>query len=317
MSLLEVSKTYKPFNYEWAVQAAESHESLHWVEQEADLADDVKDWQILDEPARNLITQILKLFTQSDAQVASNYIDFFLPTFKNNEIRQMLLSFACREGIHQRAYALLSETLNLPDSEFQAFLEYTEMADKIEFMSDNDTKSFTGIAHALAKSVFSEGVSLFGSFIMLLHFQRYGKMKGMGTIVKWSIIDETDHVAGISKLFREFCDEHPRIVNDEFKAAIYDMARKTYELECKFIDLAFELGPVDGLEAEEVKGHIRALVDRRLTQLGLKPNYGDGKFLEWFDEIMSGTNIENFFESRVTEYTVKGMTGDFDDYWNS
>ena len=41
----------------------------------------------------------------------------------------MLGSFACREGVHQRAYALLNDTLGLPDSEYHAFLEYKEMAD--------------------------------------------------------------------------------------------------------------------------------------------------------------------------------------------
>ena len=50
----------------------------------------------------------------------------------------MLGSFAAREGIHQRAYALLNETLGLPDSEYHAFLEYKEMVDKVEFMMEAD-----------------------------------------------------------------------------------------------------------------------------------------------------------------------------------
>ena len=41
----------------------------------------------------------------------------------------MLGSFAAREAIHQRAYALLNDTLGLPDSEYHAFLEYSELSD--------------------------------------------------------------------------------------------------------------------------------------------------------------------------------------------
>ena len=141
---------------------------------------------------------------------------------RNNEVRTMLASFAGREGVHQRAYALLNATLGLPESEFHAFLEYSEMADKLDFMANNNITSHTGLALALAQSVFNEGMSLFASFVMLLNFQRFGKMKGMGTIVEWSIRDETLHVQGNAKLFRTFCEEHPRIVNDELKSKIHD-----------------------------------------------------------------------------------------------
>ena len=56
---------------------------------------------------KDYITNILRLFTQSDVAVGQNYYDQFIPKFKNNEVRNMLGSFfACREGVHQRAYAL-------------------------------------------------------------------------------------------------------------------------------------------------------------------------------------------------------------------
>ena len=116
----------------------------------------------------------------------------------------MLGSFAAREGIHQRAYALLNETLGLSDEEYHAFLEYSEMADKIDYMRKADTATLRGLGLSLAKSVFNEGVALFASFVMLLNFQRFGKMKGMGKVVEWSIRDESIHVEGNSKLFKAF-----------------------------------------------------------------------------------------------------------------
>ena len=128
------------------------------------------------EVEKDFVTNVLRLFTQSDVAVGQNYYDQFIPKFKNNEIRNMLGSFASREGIHQRAYALLNETLGLPDEEFHAFLEYKEMADKVDFMMASNTTTKRGMALALAKSVMNEGVSLFASFIMLLNFQRFGRM---------------------------------------------------------------------------------------------------------------------------------------------
>ena len=310
--LMEFSETYKPFHYPWAVDVTTRHEKAHWIEDEIDLSEDVTDWKgnKMSKKEKEYITNILRLFTQSDVAVGQNYYDLFLPKFKNNEIRNMLGSFAAREGIHQRAYALLNETLGLPDSEYHAFLEYKEMTDKVDFMMASDSNTLHGTGLALAKMVFNEGISLFASFVMLLNFQRFGKMKGMGKVVEWSIRDESMHVEGNSKLFKAFCAEHSRIVDNDFKAEIYKMAKTAVKLEDKFIDLAYEVGGIEGLQAEEVKEYIRYITDRRLLQLGLKPNFKvKDNPLPWLEWVLNGADHTNFFENRVTEYEVAGLTG--------
>jgi glutaredoxin 3 len=314
MSLLEESKTYKPFKFAWAVEAAIDHEKIHWGEWEAKLQEDVSQWQNgkLSPTEKHHITQILKLFTQSDVAVGRNYLEYYIPKFKNNEIRAMLSSFANREFVHQRAYALLNDTLGLPEEEFSAFLEYKVMRDKVDFMGDIDTHSHAGTALAIARSVMNEGMSLFSAFIMLLNYQRYGKMKGMCEIVEWSIRDETMHTEGMVKLFRAFCDEHSKIVNDDFKKQIYDMFRTAVALEDKVIDNAFEMGEIEGLTAHDVKQYIRYLADRRLIQLGLKGNWKVKENpLDWLEWVLNGASHKNFFEGTVTDYNSDGMEGDW------
>lgn len=313
MSLLQYNKTYKPFQYPWAMEIAESHEKIHWGSWEAKLQEDVNQWKggKISEVEKNHITQILRLFTQSDVQVGGNYCDLFIPKFKNNEIRSMLLSFANREGTHQRSYALLNDTLGLPEEEYGAFLEYKQLRDKIEFMQDNDVSSKKGLAKALAQSACNEGMSLFSAFVMLLNYQRFGKMKGMCEIVEWSIRDETMHVQGMTQLFREFLKQHPRVINDEFKKSVYKMFREAVKLEDKVIDLAYEMGNIEGLEKEAVKQYIRYLADRRLIQLGLKANFKvKNNPLDWVDWIINGDSFKNFFEGTVTDYNAAGMSGD-------
>lgn len=310
--LEEYSKVYKPFNYPWAVDLSVKSEKIHWVESEVSLEDDIADWKRgkLTEAEQTFITQVLRLFTQSDVTVGSNYYDKFLPAFRNNEVRGMLGSFAAREAIHQRAYALLNDSLGLPEGDYAVFLEYKAMADKIDFMSDGDPRTQSGLGLCLAKAVFNEGVSLFASFIMLLTFQRRGLMKGMGKVVEWSIRDETLHVEGISRLFRAFCEEHPRIVTDDFKKTIYNMAKAAVSLEDKFIDLVYNNTQIEGLVSDEVKDYIRYLTDRRLIQLGLRGNYKiKTNPIPWTEYIINGVDHTNFFEGRVTEYESGGMTG--------
>jgi glutaredoxin 3 len=150
---------------------------------------------------------------------------------------------------------------------------------------------------------------------MLINYTRFGKMKGMGEIVQWSIRDETIHADGMTKLFREFCKEHPRIVNDEFKADIYGMVREAVMLEDKVIDLAYQMGEIEGLKASEVKQYIRYIADRRLIQLGLKGNYQvKDNPLDWLEPLISTSSFDNFFETTVTEYSSNGLAGDWG--WN-
>ena len=319
-SLLKFSETYKPFHYPWAVEITTRHEKVHWIEDELDLAEDVSDWKSgkVTESEKEYITNILRLFTQADVAVGQNYYDQLIPKFKNNEVRNMLGSFANREAIHQRAYALLNETLGLPPEEYHAFLEYSEMSDKIDFMMDSNTSTHRGLALAMAKSVMNEGIALFASFVMLLNFQRFGKMKGMGKVVEWSIRDESIHVEGIAKLFRQFCTEYPKIVDDEFKAAIYEMARLSVKLEDKFVQMTYKMGAPEGLEASDVKTYIRYITDRRLLQLGLKPNFKvKDNPLPWLEWVLNGADHTNFFENRVTEYEVAGLSGTWDDAYEA
>ena len=313
MSLLDQSPAYKPFANPSFVNQAIEHDKLAWGEWECDLNEDVAQWKSgkISSSEKNFITQILRLFTQSDVIVGGSYVDVFLPRIKNNEARMMMLSFAQRETIHMRSYALLNDTLGFPESEYTAFLEYEAMADKIEFMQTFDPDTKQGLAKAIAQTVCNEGMSLFSAFVMLLNFQRFGKLKGMCEIVEWSIRDETMHVDGMTALFRQYITENPEVVTDEFKQSIYDMYRTAVTLEDKVIDLAFELGAMEGITQIEVKEYIRYIADRRLINLGLKPNW-DIEFnpLPWLDWVLNGDSFKNFFEGRVTDYSADGMSGE-------
>lgn len=315
MSLTESKQTYKPFTYPDFVNRAITHERLAWHEAEADLREDVRQWKggELTPKEKYHITSILRLFTHSDYLVGNTYEDYFIPYFKNNEVRMMLCSFANREQTHQRAYALLNDTLGLDEQEYVKFLEIPELAAKADFMlSGFGGDSLRNMGISLAQTVCNEGVSLFSSFAMLLNYQRFGKMKGMCEIVEWSLRDEDTHCQGMTALFRQFCSEHPRIVNDEFKRTIYLMFTKAVELEDAVIDVAYRDGAPEGLPRKDVKEFIRFMADRRLVDLGLKPIFNiDKNPLEWYDSIVSGDSLKNFFEGRVTDYQVAGMSGDW------
>ena len=315
--LTEYSKTYKPFYYTWAMEYAEAHEKIHWGSWEAKLQEDLNQWKSdkLTKSEKDHITNILRIFTQSDVAVGGNYCDIFIQAFKNNEIRNMLLSFANREGTHQRSYALLNDTLGIPEGEYSVFLKYKEMADKIEFMTapaKHMKKHDQNLAFELARSVCNEGMSLFSAFVMLLNYQRFGKMKGMCEIVEWSIRDETMHVEAMTKLFHTYLEENPKLITDTLKSYIYTNFTKAVELEEALINFIYQdQDSINDLKKETVITYIKYLADRRLLQLGLKPIFKQKTNpIPWLDWIVSGDSFKNFFEGAVTDYNASGMTGE-------
>ena len=321
MSLRGTRDYYKPFDHPWMFDYYSQQNQMHWFPEDVPLHNDVKDWQTMTAEEKNLLTQIFRLFTQSDVDVSNGYVDRYMRIFRKPEARMMMGAFNNMESIHQHAYSLLLDTVGMPEVEYKAFAEYEAMAAKHEYINSvklpekASTSSLVPDRRAIAKALaiysgFTEGLQLFSSFIILLNFPRFGKMKGMGQIITYSIRDESLHVEAMTKLFREFIQENIDIWTDPFKKEIYKACRQMVDLEDRFLDLVFEQGDITGLTKEEMKQYIRYIADRRLLQLGLKPNYGvKDNPLNWLDDVL-GVEHQNFFEGRATTYMKAGLRGD-------
>ncbi|MEP4379544.1 MAG: ribonucleotide-diphosphate reductase subunit beta [Alphaproteobacteria bacterium] len=316
MSLLEERVQYKPFSYPWAYDAWLMQQRVHWLPEEVPLADDVKDWhRTLNNSERNLLTHIFRFFTQADVEVNNCYMKHYSQVFKPTEVQMMLAAFSNIETVHISAYSHLLDTIGMPETEYSAFLKYQQMKDKYDYMQEFGISTNRDIAKTLAMfGAFTEGLQLFASFAILMNFPRFNKMKGMGQIVTWSVRDESLHTASIIKLFRTFINENPEIWDEEFQRELYVACETVLNHEDAFIDLAFEMGGIEGLEGREVKQYIRYIADRRLSQLGLQPVYRIEKNpLPWMEEMLNGVEHANFFENRATEYSKAATEGSWEE----
>jgi len=310
--LLVANPVYKPFRYPWCYDAWLTQQRIHWLPEEVPLGDDVRDWQKNLSPSeKNLLTQIFRFFTQADVEVSNCYIRHYMNVFKPTEVLMMMTSFASMETVHIAAYSHLLDTIGMPESEYSAFMQYKEMKDKYDYMQGFDVKSNHDIAKTIAVfSAFTEGLQLFASFAILLNFPRHNKMKGMGQIVTWSVRDETLHCNSMIRLFKEFVNENPGIWTERLTSELYHACKTIIAHEDAFIDLAFEMGPIEGLTAQQVKDYIRFIANRRLTQLGLEPLYNIHKNpLTWLDTMLNAVEHMNFFEGRATEYSKASTQG--------
>lgn len=278
------------------------------------LAEDVKDWAVrVTDSEKHLITQIFRFFTQSDVEVNNCYMRHYLRVFKPTEVQMMLVAFSNMETIHIAAYSHLLDTLGMPEVEYSAFLKYKEMREKHEYLDSFNPSTPLEMAETMAVfSAFTEGVCLFASFAILLNFTRFNKLKGMGQIVTWSVRDETLHCNSIIRLYHTFLEENPDIDRDELHRRIMLRCQEMIEHEDAFIDLAFEMGDIEGLKADDVKQYIRMIANSRLQSLNLAPIYPQlPNPLPWLDAILNGVEHTNFFENRATSYSRGATDGEW------
>ena len=316
MGLLVENPVYKPFRYPWCYDAWLTQQRIHWLPEEVPLGDDVRDWQKnLSGPEKNLLTQIFRFFTQADVEVNNCYLRHYTTVFKPTEVLMMMTAFAAMETVHIAAYSHLLDTIGMPETEYSAFLQYKEMKDKYDYMQGFDVKSKHNIAMTMAVfSAFTEGLQLFASFAILLNFPRFNKMKGMGQIVTWSARDETLHTNSIIKLFHTFLSENPDVKREDLAKDLYVACDTVIKHEDAFIDRAFELGGVEGLDAKTVKEYIRYIADNRLAQLEMDPLYNIGKNpLPYMDDMLNALEHTNFFENRATEYSRAATQGSWEE----
>jgi ribonucleotide reductase beta subunit family protein with ferritin-like domain len=310
--ILKQSEVYKPFKFPWAEAIRQKHEDAHWtLKGVKNLNDDATDFKNkMSDGQKNFVVNTLKMFTQSDVQVGKVYIEYLIPMVKNNEVRCMYSSFVAREALHQEAYAALNDTLSLPSSIYSEFLTVPELNHKYEMLSikkDPELDNLTNLKQIAAKMVFLEGVSLFGSFVMLMNFRRAeagGIMSGMCSIVDWSVKDETIHVQGHLALLDEIGRPDAHMIKK--------FAKQVVEAEDAFIDYAFANYEIPGITKDEVKQYIRYITDRRCIQLGIKGIYGIKENpIPWTDEVFTANKFGNFFERTITEYGKHSLTGDW------
>ena len=283
------------------------------------MAEDVRDWGFrLTPQERNLLTHIFRFFTQSDVEVQDCYAAKYATVFKPTEVKMMLTAFSDMETIHIAAYAHLLDTIGIPEAEFAAFLDYEEMKAKHDYMATFNVEDSYQVAKTLAAfGGFTEGLQLFASFAILMNFPRHNKMKGMGQIVTWSVRDETLHCNNIIRLYHTWLNEHPEIDREALHSDLMKTCIKIRNHEHKFIDLAFELGDIEGLTSQQVKDYVDFVANLRASQLGIGFPFVNAKSnpLPWLDQLLTGHEHVNFFEQRPTEYTKSATEGSWDDVY--
>jgi ribonucleoside-diphosphate reductase beta chain len=319
-----------PLRYGWAYELYRTMKANHWEPEDVQMAHDIEQWRdtrALTEIDRWIVRMGVGYFSAAEGIVGDNIIHVVRELVTASELKLVLGRHAHEENIHADSLLYMIASLGIDPHECEAmFDDIPTIAAKNRFVTDvsrelrrdldmTDPRS----KRLLAENIFvfgqcMEGTQFYGLFGMILSLYRQGKLTGIGTMFRYTLRDESNHIELFRRLLLELVDENPEIWTDEFRGRLRELMRDAVALEHRFIADCLPVQGV-GLSHEDFARYIDYIADRRLTGCGLAPLSAQPveNPLPWLAELMDVRKEQNFFEGRVTEYQRSGALALVDD----
>jgi len=309
------SKTAYTFDYPAAKEFAETQMDVYWLPTEIAVEKDVQDLRTNMTPAEaHGVITVLKLFTLYELIVGNEYWgEKIKKAFPRPDIEFMATTFGFVEiGIHARFYNRINEAMMLNTDDFyNSYKNDSVLSERIEFVNSvaDDTSNLP-----LAVAAFSmlEGAVLYSSFAFLKHFQSDGKNKLVNVCrgINFSVRDENLHATAGAWLFNTLIEEMQ--LDDKERAQlneqIVEVAHKIASHEDRIIDMIFEKGEIEGINAEDLRTFSRSRINLCLDNLGVERVFEvtENPIAEWFYDGINRYQLHDFFTGVGSEYNRAG-----------
>ena len=307
-----------PPEYQWAYDLYRKMKANHWEPEDIPMGKDIEQWRdekVVSDAERWIIRMGIGYFSAAEGIVGDNIQHVVRELVTAPELKLVLGRHAHEENIHADSLLYMIASLQINPHECEAMFEdVPTIAAKNAFVTQiskalrRDLDPHDPAAkRLLAKNVFvfgqcMEGTQFYGLFGMILSLYRQGKLPGIGTMFRYTLRDESNHIEVFRRLLLELSLENPEIWDDALKEELRELMREAVRLEQDFIADCLPVEGV-GLSRDEFAQYIDYIADRRLEGVGLDPlKPRTTNPLPWLAELMDIRKEQNFFEGRVTEY---------------
>ena len=201
------------------------------------------------------------------------------------------------ENIHSETYSLLIDTYVKDEAEkdelFHAIDNFPAIREKADWaLRWVESDSF---AERLIAFAAVEGIFFSGSFCSIFWLKTRGIMPGLCFSNELISRDEALHTEFAILLYS-------RLLTKISKKKIYEIVKNAVEIEIEFICEALPCRLI-GMNATLMSNYVKFVADRLLLQLGYEKIYNvENPFP--FMELISIDSKTNFFEKRVSEYSL-------------
>lgn len=275
--------------------------SCFWTAEEIDFKNDKEDFAKLTKDEQHFIKMILAFFAGADGIVIDNLGSRFLSEVKWAELTLAYGFQLFIEGIHSETYSLLIDTYITDEGEkdklFNAINNFDCIRQKQLWAKRwiNDINS--SFAERLIAFSCVEGIFFSSAFasIYWLKSQKKG-LKGLTFSNELISRDEGQHTDLA-------CLVYSKLENKLNKERVYEIVKECVDIEDNFINISLPCRLI-GMNSMLMSKYIKFVADRLLVQLGYKKLYNIDKCPFDFMEMISLNLKTNFFESRVSSYSI-------------
>jgi ribonucleoside-diphosphate reductase beta chain len=306
-----------PLKYQWAYDLYKTMKNNHWEPEDIMMQKDVEQWRSdeISDVERWIIKMGIGYFSAAEGIVGDNILHVVREVVTAPELKLVLGRHAHEENIHADSLVYMLSSLGLNPHECEAMFEdVPTIKAKNHFVVSNSRAlrrdidlTVTANKQALAKNIFMfgqvmEGTQFYGLFGMILSLYRQNKFPGIGTMFRYTLRDESNHIEVFRNLLMDLIDENPDIWTEDFREDLRSTMKEGITLEKQFIRDCLPVAGI-GLNSTDFEQYIDYIADRRLTSCGLAPlNASTANPFPWLAEMMDIKKETNFFEGRVTEY---------------
>lgn len=276
-----------------------------WRAEEIDLSKDLVHWERLSENEQHFIKMILAFFSSSDGIVLENLGMRFLSEVQIPEARAAYGFQLMMENVHSETYSLLIDTYIKDSAEKKKLFEAIDHFPCIKKKADwaikwiQDKRS--SFAARLVAFACVEGIFFSGAFCSIYWLKKRGLMPGLTFSNELISRDEGMHTDLAVMLFNK--------LNKKLnKTKIKEIIKEAVTIEKEFICEALPCKLI-GMNSKLMSQYIEFVADRLLVQLGCTKEYKSANPFD-FMEMISLEGKTNFFEKRVSEYSLSSDVKD-------
>jgi len=283
-------------------------QACFWIAEEIDLSKDLDDWVTLNNNERHFIKNILAFFAGSDGIVLENLVLNFFKEIQIPEVRSFYSFQIMMESTHSETYSLLIDKYITDQQEKRKTFHAIDTSPAIKKKADWAIKwidsDISTFSTRLVGFAIVEGLFFSGAFCSIYWLKKRGLMPGLTFSNELISRDEGMHTEFAVLLYS-------MIQNKLSQKDIYTIFKDAVSIEKEFILESIPCNLI-GMNVDMMSQYIEFVADRLIVQLGYaKLFHTDNPFD--FMELISLNSKTNFFEKRVSEYSLGNINNENED----
>ena len=300
--------------YTWAPKLYKIMVNNFWIPEKISLVDDKVTIKELTKDETSAFKNTLSFLIALDSMQVSN-----LPNLADYitapEVGGLFTIQAFQELIHSQSYQYMLQEL-FPNIERDEIYDYWRnnplLLKRNKFIASRyqsfiDKKELSNFKIALAANFALEGIYFYNGFQFFYQLAARNKVANVAKMIKYIENDEVTHINMFANIIREIFD-----INDPVdKQILIDNITQAAEQEIEWGKEIYG-DRILGISQESTEGYVKYLVNQRTKLLGIGVIYKG--FTKNPYEYLNSEKRENFFETKVTEYSRSEAVDGWDEF---